>query len=74
MKKSSFISNYSSVYDAECTEIDGNGVKIKIQMEAPFYLELEPGDVIKTSVIFSEPAEKQYYNSKGIYLYGSVTS
>ncbi len=74
IKKCSFISNYSSVYDADCTGIDGAEIKTKIQIEAPFYLELEAGDIIRTSVIFSEPEEKSYYNSKGIYICADVTS
>ncbi|MBR4295546.1 MAG: hypothetical protein IKT56_01750, partial [Clostridia bacterium] len=74
VKKRSFISNYSSVYDADCIEIDGCEVKTKIQIEAPFYLELVAGDVIRTSVIFSEPEEKQYYNSKGINICADVMS
>lgn len=74
VKKCSFISNYSSVYDADCIEIDGSEIRTKIQLEAPFYIELEAGDIIRTSVIFSEPEEKQYYNSKGIYIYADVTS
>ncbi len=74
--KCTYLSNYLSVYDANCSLIDGERIKTKIIIEASFYLELEVGDKIRTSALFTEveSEHKQYYNSKGIYLLAEMIS
>ena len=64
----SYLSNFFSLYSADCISIDGKKIKTELRMEAPFYVELEAGDIIKANVIFTEPDMKLYNNSKGIYL------
>ncbi len=70
----SYISNYLSIYDIKCYKIDESNIKINIRIEAPFHLELETGDKLRTNGVFSIPEQKQYYNSKGIYLFAEITS
>ncbi|MBR4296239.1 MAG: ComEC/Rec2 family competence protein [Clostridia bacterium] len=69
-----YYSNYLTICEILTEKVDGQAVKIKMMLEAPYALDADRGFKIRASAIISAFEndgafdEKQYYNSKGIYL------
>lgn len=75
-----YYSNYLTICEILTEKLDGESVNIKMMLEVPYALDADTGFKIGTKATisaFEEDGafdEKQYYNSKGIYLRAVGTS